>query len=294
MARRRPEPKLERIVVAYDFSPGADRALRRATLLAKASHAATVLAHAASDTAADELPGEAEALLSGLAETVRLVDGVACEARIRKGRAPETIAALSLSSGADLIVTGPPRPEGVRNLFVGTTAARSVKHAQAPVLVAAGVPAQPYRRALFATDLSQNSAAGAAAVRRLGLLENGWLAALYAFAAPAEGLMFRTPTTRADQKAYMAEEAGHARRELQAFLDRSEISADELLAEPIDVDAAQTVRAVARRVRADIIVIGARGRSTLETLLLGSVATALLASADRDIFIAPPARNGSP
>ncbi|WP_421935491.1 universal stress protein [Phenylobacterium sp.] len=276
--------------MAYDFSPGADRALRRATLLAKASHAAMVLAHAASDT----VPGEAEGLLSGLAETVRSVDGVACEVRIRKGRAPETIAALSLSSGADLIVTGPPRPEGVRNLFVGTTAGRSVKHAQAPVLVAAGVPAHPYRRALFATDLSQNSAAAAAAVRRLGLLENGWLAALYAFAAPAEGLMFRTPTTRADQKAYMAEEAGHARRELQAFLDRSEISTDELLAEPIDVDAAQTVRAVARRLRADLIVIGARGRSTLETLLLGSVATALLATADRDIFIAPPARNGSP
>ncbi|WP_374570853.1 HAD-IC family P-type ATPase [Phenylobacterium sp. J426] len=278
---------LKRILVAYDFSPGADRALRRATLLAKTSGAGILLAHAADEAATAEAGRETEASLTALAKTIRSVDGVACEIRIIAGRAPETIAHLGANVGADLIVSGPPRANAVRNLFLGTTAGRSAKGGRAPVLVAAGVPSGVYRRALFATDLSQGSADAAAAARGLGLLDRSRLAALYAFPAPAVGLMRRTPTPRADFAAYMAEEASRSREALRAFLDRHGISADQQLVEPIDVNAAVVVRAIARRVRADLIVIGAGGRSDLETVLLGSVATSILAAADRDVFLAP-------
>jgi nucleotide-binding universal stress UspA family protein len=78
---------MNRIMVATDFSERSDRALRRATLLARQSGASLILVNAIDDDRPQHIFKEekrqAEALLRELASTVRSVDGVECEARVK-------------------------------------------------------------------------------------------------------------------------------------------------------------------------------------------------------------------
>ncbi|MFN3514074.1 MAG: universal stress protein [Phenylobacterium sp.] len=281
---------MKRILAATDFSTRSDRALRRATLLAQAVGAELVLAHVVdsdgSPETLDDQRREAEVILEDLAATVRETDRVSCRAIVLSGEAPEQIAALAAETGADAIVVGPPRRNAVRNLLVGATAARSARAGGAPVILAAGVPRGGYRQILIATDLSDASATAARAARDLGMLNGVRTAAVHAYEAPGQGLLLRANLTQAQFRAYLLEEGAKARGELAEFLNAANLSANEQIVELIESTPAAAIRSVASRIRADLLVVGARGRSAVESLLLGSVTTELVAASDIDLFIA--------
>lgn len=77
---------MKTIMVATDFSERSDRALRRATLLARQFGASSALIHVVDDDQprriVDSERDEAEQLLRRMAATLGDVDGVGCEARV--------------------------------------------------------------------------------------------------------------------------------------------------------------------------------------------------------------------
>ncbi|MBW8319646.1 MAG: universal stress protein, partial [Rhizobium sp.] len=132
-------------MVATDFSERSDRALRRATLLARQTGASITLVTAVDEDKprrlVDEEKREAEALLREMSATVRNVDGVPCEARVVLAEPSQAIVQTASESRPDLLVIGPHRRQLFRDIFVGTTAERTIRNAPCPVLMVNATPA---------------------------------------------------------------------------------------------------------------------------------------------------------
>jgi len=119
------------LMVATDFSERSDRALRRATLLARQSGAFLSLVHVVDDDQPARIVAvermEAERLLAELAQTVRQADGIPCEAEVILADPFEGIVRAVVAKGPDLLVIGPHRRQVLRDVFVGTTAERTLR-----------------------------------------------------------------------------------------------------------------------------------------------------------------------
>ncbi|MBM3504213.1 MAG: universal stress protein [Alphaproteobacteria bacterium] len=282
---------MRRILVATDFSTRSDRALRRARLLAMAFDAALSLVHVVDDDQpAAKLRAEREAageLLKELSWTLRTVDGVSCDMTVALGEPFAGIVATTESSKPDLLVIGSHRRQVLREVFVGTTAERTIRQVPCPVLMANAVPAGAYHHLLLALDLSETSREVVRAAYRLALDRRASVSAAYVIDAPEIGKPPRARGPRADVD-------GHARRtEQDAAASLAGFLAD-LPGNPVRrivrinrTSVAETLRGVAKEVSADLVVIGTRGRSGLSKLLLGSTAQELLGFAEFDVLTVP-------
>ena len=145
-------PRPVQVVVAYDFSPSSEQALRRAVDLAAREpehvlHIAAVLdphdrvtiagqhEHATYETAerVQKLVGErVGAAFAG--RSTRADIQFCVHARI--GKAAHEILALASDVGADLIFIGSHGKTGVERLLLGSVSERVVREAQCPVMVA--------------------------------------------------------------------------------------------------------------------------------------------------------------
>lgn len=85
---------------------------------------------------ASEMPEGAlnETLKNARAELEAFVEGSGATTEVRHGHAPTTILEYAEEIGADLIIVGSHRP-GFQDFFLGSTAARVVRHARCAVLV---------------------------------------------------------------------------------------------------------------------------------------------------------------
>lgn len=282
-----------KIIVATDFSTRSDRALRRGVLLARQTGASLAVAHVVDDDLPPRLlepeRREAEALLGEIVRGLRKTDGLHCEERLLLGDPFEGIVRAGSELGADLLVLGPHRRQALRDVFVGTTAERTIRTGGLPVVMANGVPAGPYRRILLASDFSEAALHAAATARRLGLLQEAKPVVLHAFDAPAEGAMRRAAIAERQLEEYREEERRSAEQRLAGFLERAELLSARGLVVPRRGPAGQAIVDCAREQRADLVVVGTRGLTGLDRLVLGSVAEAVLAQATMDVLAVPPA-----
>lgn len=190
---------MKRILVATDFSARSDRAIRGATLLARTYGSSMTVVHVIDDDQPKRIvKAEREAsslLLSEQAQSLREIDGVDCDYSIVLGDAFEGIAKAAEEADCDLLVIGPHRRQALKDVFVGTTAERTIRVSRRPVLMANGVPAAPYRHVLVAADLSDCSADAVRAVTSLRLEKHAAISVAHLFDAPGTGLMSRASMT---------------------------------------------------------------------------------------------------
>jgi len=286
---------MKRILVATDFSERSDRAVRRATLLAKTSGASLSLVHVIDDDQPRRiLRAEQQAAEDVLAEqtrSLREIDGLECASRIVLGDPFEGITAAVREDEADLLVVGPHRRQVLRDVFVGTTAERTIRASDRPVLMANGVPAGRYRHILVAVDLSECSGDAVHAVQKLDLEAKAAVSVVHIFDAPAAGLMVRASSTEDQIKDYLADEEERASGELAAFLKDLDLKPMQRFLKHNESSIAYTIFAAAREASADLIVVGTHGRTGIAKTLLGSVAEETLRSSDRDVMAVPPSRD---
>ncbi len=152
---------IKQIMVATDFSERSDRALRRATLLARQFGATIALIHIVDDDqprrTVDTEREEATTLLHQMAATLRDVDGVACEPRVLLASPFAGILKAAEEMRPDLLVIGPHRRQVLKDIFIGTTAERVIRLVGCPVLMVNAVPAGDYQHVMQTTDLSGSS-----------------------------------------------------------------------------------------------------------------------------------------
>src|SRR5690606_38642304 len=129
-----------RIMVATDFSTRSDRALRRATLLAREMPTRLLLVHVIDDDQparlAEASHREASILLMKLAGTVQDADGLACEARVVLGEPFQGLSDAAEEFEADLMIMGAYRRQILREIFMGTTIERTIRRSRRPILMA--------------------------------------------------------------------------------------------------------------------------------------------------------------
>jgi len=267
-----------RLLCATDLSSRADRALRRAALLAGGTGAELVLLTVAEADAARARAGlEAQAAALGLP---------ASRLRVELGAPREVIPRVAAEEEAALVVLGAHERRPLRDLFGATTAGEVMRRGPAPVLMVARPAAGPHARVLAALDLSAPALGALQAARGLGLLAGAELLAFHAFDLPARGHMLLGDMPEEALSVQVAALEARARDALLAQLAGVAPEAAPVLEQG---PPAQALRRAVDRLAPDLVVIGTRGHGALGRLVLGSVAEEALRTLPCDVLAVPPA-----
>ena len=274
------------IVLATDLAPRTDRAQDRAVTLARAWRATLTFVHAidVAEIPTDDAKGSAAEIIRRRAHRwlqaeSRNTGAVTPKLVIEEGDAAAVILETARMEAADLIVTGAAGLGPLGQLLLGSTTAKLVAQARAPVLVVKkrGIP--PYARVIVGSDLSDASVA--ALETALALFQPSQITLYHAFDMPYRGLI-------ADPKAYEANARATALNEARAFASQHfGTAADSLNIEVGFGDAAPCIAECATRAEADLVLAGTHGRTGLIRVLLGSVALALMNDVPCDVMIVP-------
>lgn len=288
---------MKTIVVATDFSERSDRAIRRAKLLAREFDSKLHLVHVV-DNDQPQLIVQSECdastkLLEELTRTLEEIDAVQCDFHVVLGDPFIGITQTARVLGADLIVIGPHRRQLLRDIFVGTTAERTIRTSDRPVLLANGIPTGSYRRAIVATDLSAYSETTICKAQLLGLLDRLSVALLHVFSDPGIALMNRASLSHDEKQSYIAGERNRASKEVASFMDRIKVDMMSTILKPATANIADTICETAKELSAELIVMGTCGRSVIARALLGSVTEGVLRDSDRDVLAIPPPQDGA-
>ena len=162
--------KLQNIIVATDFSPQSDSAIRHGCTIAGVAGAAIRVVHVV-ETPADEegLEAAREAVRQWhVTDEDKLVREIEACARAGMELIPETVEATSTAEGlqavvdehgGDLVVVGSTGSSGLKEALLGSTASKVLRTLNAHVLVARSdtPPAEGYQRVLLPTDFSSSA-----------------------------------------------------------------------------------------------------------------------------------------
>lgn len=279
-------------MIATDFSERSDRALRRAILLARQFGASLVIVHAVDDDqplhVVETERDVAAELLREMRASLRRVDSLDCEVRVILGDAFEALREAVEADAPDLLVIGPHRRRLLRDIFIGTTAERTIRSVTCPVLMVNAVPAGPYRHVMQTTDLSDASRVALQRFARLGIGEAAQNAILHVFDVPELGLAMGH--TLSDHWRQTHLEAAHQRAsgQLSAFLAAARLGEVEPILRHEQTTAPNEIRKLATEEKADLIVLSTHGRSGLAGFLIGSVTEQVLRDSAIDVLAIPP------
>lgn len=143
--------KIEKILIATDFSDAAGVAFKNALFLAQSHNAQLILLHVVDQihgptnyeilaVTPDDLAKrmEKEAHLSLQAMVERAKDSVTVVEMVREGRTWDVICKTATEVGADIIVMASQGRTGLAHALIGSVAESVVRHAECPVLVVRG------------------------------------------------------------------------------------------------------------------------------------------------------------
>ena len=186
---------MNRLIVATDFSPRSDRAIRRSSLLAHKLGISLTLVHVIDADRPDEMIASdraaASAMLEKHARTLQNNDGIDADWTLKVDDVHAGILAAADEISADLIIIGPHRSR-IRDIFVGTTAERVVRRTTRALLIAVETPASHHRKALLALDFDDASKSAGREALAMGIFEHTEVVVMHAFDAMAEGMMKRS------------------------------------------------------------------------------------------------------
>jgi nucleotide-binding universal stress UspA family protein len=190
---------------------------------------------------------------------------------------------------ADIIVLGSRGRGTLQSALLGSVSRDVTHEADCAVLVAKG-KRRASRRLLIGLDGSVRSRRAVAFVRRLSPPPGGRVVLLAVIEPPSSRSIGRLPASvrtvlAAELSALDRERMTRARRELSRAsrrLRRAGWAVDTAVRRGIPL--AELLRAVSTR-RIDVTIVGARGATGLERLLLGSVAEGALAHSPRSVLI---------
>lgn len=288
------------ILIGTDFSPRAGLALERATLLASEHQATLHLVHALDLPPLERyarvlvehphfteknMRRAANDRLRRLARALHRRHGIDVRHKLLVGRAHEQLPAYARAHDTDLTVVGAHGESFVRDLFVGATALKLLRKAAGPILVVQSEPSGPYRDVMIALDFSPASKSALAAA--VAIAPAATMQALHAYEFVFEGKLRFAGVDEDDIQQYRHAAARDARQAMNELL--REVEGGERVERIVHHGPpARTLLDQAQLRRADLVVMGKRGQSELDALLLGGVTKHVLYEIDRDLLLVSP------
>lgn len=297
--------KIQRILVATDFSPRADRAVKRAAELAAGHAAELYLLHVLPllpfqafkrllvDTPLEteqKLYNQAEAALQKRA-AILTRDGIDVKYHVAIGRAHVEINRYAKSHQVDLIVIGDQGETFVQEFLLGTTASKTLRKGDHPLLIIKQEPKHRYHRILVPVDFSHPSRL--ALEMALKLLPAGMPAtetSVYVLhvVEPLDGRMPQDDSSAETVELYRSRMLAQARHDMEKIIGDC-ASGDPRVTSVIEVGFPPAViRVTAKSLETDLIVIGKRGETELDEALFGSVTKHVLYETPSDILVVSP------
>jgi nucleotide-binding universal stress UspA family protein len=286
--------KLERIVVATDFSPGAARAVERAAQLASAHGARLDILHARQTLpgrlltrlgAGASAKGQEEARVrQGLDEATRVARaaGVEATAHAREGSAVKAVQAFLRKARADLLVVGARGERTVRQVVLGSTADRLVERGLCTTLVVRQPARAAYRAALACVALGEGSRRVIEAAAALG--DDVFVHIMHAYEPPYEGKLRSYGVDEAAIRSHRREAKQHAERTLAALVRDSSVPSARLDTVLRGGHPVKAILRSAERLGCDVVAMGRRD-SAIDSYLLGSVTKEVLRSTSSDVLV---------
>lgn len=291
------------LLAATDFSAPARHTVERAAQLAHAHPGARLtLAHIVPDAAPGLLryllPGEADTLAARQHDEARQqLDALAASLSARwpsridtvlgEGVALDGLAALVDAQPPDLLVMGVRGAHFVREWLIGSTTERVLRKLKRPLLAVRQRPQAAYRRILAPVDFSAHAEA---AIR----VAHAWLpradiVLLHAFGVEHESTFRLAGMEESRIHDYRIQARDAAAAELESFIARLDLPAAHFTRVLAHGPASLRILEHEQTTDADLIVMGKRGLSMIEEMLLGSVTQQVLARASSDVLTAAAA-----
>lgn len=274
---RQTKVKFERILLATDFSAAAEVAQSYAVGVAKHDTStleiATVVTlpslDAISECALDSVRMSCEQDLRRLSSQI---SGVTVKHRVLEGfQRAAAIVDEGITSYADLIVLGTTSKHGLKKLALGSTAEEVIRTASCPVLtVGPGVKPPPpgpvsFQRIVYATDFSSQAAKGVDLALSLGQIEGTKVYLCHVVDDHDKTKCKDCETKSISALKALIPESAQCSFEPEFFVEHGKASS--------------AILALAARVNADLIVLGARKASFWLEFIQTGLTPALLAGA---------------
>jgi nucleotide-binding universal stress UspA family protein len=279
---------LKRLLVTTDFSRRADMAVRRAVQIASESGAALTLFHVCDadvldDMLAQQVAVNAEKRLHQQISAFSLPQQAAATVRVATGKPFVEIIRGAREERAELVVVGAHGEHFLKDLLFGTTAEKIARKGDRSVLVVKQAAHGPYRRVLVAVDFSENSRHALELALRLA--PRAQFHAVHVYQG-IQGQLRRAGLPTSEIVHHEQTFAKEARRELDAFLSNIDHTGETIKREVWNGRAYHEIITVAKRIGAELIAVGATGRTGLPYILLGSIAERVLREAPCDVLVA--------
>lgn len=288
---------IRNIVVATDFSPGANMAVDRAVRLAQAHGASLRLLHVVDVSAWHSLMGvfDPQRLarqpppdvlikrrLTDLAASLAVQTGLQVEARFTVGKVEGAIHAYVVAHDTALLVVGSRAEPGMAGL--GSTASKVVRSPICPVLIVRSSDPPSYDKVLCAVDLSEGSIRAAArAITLFPKTHHLLLCAVDPALERAFPMDAVAPEPTRSQSESMHSLA--ARQLGQLAQDLSGKTVYPVATQVVDDVPARVIVEQAAMLPADCVVVGHHGHGSER--LLGSMAQHVLQHTARDVLVVP-------
>ena len=292
---------IQRILIATDFSPRAQRAAERATLLAEEHRSTLHLAHAVVRYSAGAVPrswraaiGEPEVEERGLAaaradmravrETLKASDDLDIVEHVNAGSPAIEIDNLAQHLAVDLVVVGAHGRGFLREALFGTTAFRLLQRCAVPVLAVKSDRIERYRKVLVAVDFSESSEV--ALKFGLRIAPGADFTALHVVHIPFDGRLALLAGPPRDPAFWQDQAVADGQRELDEFVRGATVRGD-IACSVRYGQAWHTILDCAGEIGADLIVVGCQGWTRLEGWL-GSVTKHVAEGCGCDLLVTPP------
>jgi len=280
-----------KILAATDLSKPADEAIRQAHQWAAAWHGELFVCHVVEGPARtnplfpQQNEGDAMAALAWeqriateVSERVMAVTGRRADQfriLVDSGSPEAVIVSDAEENAAGLVVIGARGKTPIERLLLGSVAERVIRYAHCSVLIAR--PHAETGHVLASTDLSDPSLpaiiAGAVEATRRG-------ARLTVVYGVEPWVVANAPAETGPVLPHAVREA--AERKVREVLAKAQVDAETLI---VSGDSATAILGAAANLRAELVVIGTRGRTGLARLALGSVAERVVEAADCSVMV---------
>ena len=276
---------MKKFLVATDFSPHAERALAHGCALAKLfganlelftsayipPHLLAAMATGMSPSWIQEARDQATKQLQTLQASLRS-QGVNASIQLSTDEPSSAICARAEEIGADLIAAGTRGHTGIAHVVYGSIAERVARLAHCPVLTAHDDSPKPdqYRRVLVPTDFSPDADLALAWARVLVEKTGGALIVQHSCDLPA----LLAGSAELDRASILTAIENSAREKLASLRKSLSGCNVETVVSRGRPDVA--ILDTAESAKADLIVMGTRGRTGLAHILMGSTAERVL------------------
>ncbi|QVL45551.1 MAG: universal stress protein [Methylophilaceae bacterium] len=285
------------IVAATDFSANGDLAVMRAAHIAQQHGQALHLLHVVHPL--DIYPelmltfdahlkdyerlkkANGLASLDELAIKIRKDFDIKVKTATRIGRTHVQIAEYVESVGADLLVVGFHGEQNVLDAIIGSTAFRLLRLAPCSLLIVRNGDIVPYQQVLTAVDFT----IGASAVPRMAcaVATTAPIEALHVFDLKQETLSRKAGISHTEVQHYRDKATEYAEDTLAKLV--AELNEKRISSKVMYGYLPETICDRATEINADLVVLGKKGKSSLQEFVLGSVSKTVASMVSCDVLL---------